>query len=79
MMPNRSPTKVVPAKGSAGLAKAETVHSSLYLHPAVYDALREIAYNERLKIHDLVVEGIDAMLRKRGYPSVAALKGGKGR
>ena len=36
----------------------------------VYEALRQIAFDERAKIHDLVMQGIEAVLRKRGYPSV---------
>jgi hypothetical protein len=54
-------------------------HSSLYLPEPVYEALRKIAFEERLKIHDIVVEGIDAALRRRGYPSVESLKAGKRR
>ena len=30
----------------------------------VYDALRKIAFEERLKIHDVVLEGIDLALRR---------------
>jgi hypothetical protein len=45
----------------------------------LYEALRKIAFEERLKIHDLVLEGIDAALRRRGYPSVEGLKAGKKR
>jgi hypothetical protein len=55
------------------------VHSSLYLPEPVYEALRKIAFDERVKIHDLVLEGIDAALRQRGYPSVENLKAGKKR
>jgi hypothetical protein len=55
------------------------VHSSLYLPEPVYEALRKIAFEERLKIHDIVLEGIDAALRRRGYPSVESLKAGKNR
>jgi hypothetical protein len=55
------------------------VHSSLYLPDAVYEALREIAFHERVKIHDLVMQGIDAVLKKRGYPSIDYLKTGKKR
>ena len=55
------------------------VHSSLYLPEPVYEALRKIAFDERVKIHDLVLEGIDAALRRRGYPSVESLKAGKKR
>ena len=56
-----------------------TVHTSLYLPGPVYEALRKIAYDERIKIHDVVIEGIDAALKRRGYPSVESLKAGKKR
>jgi hypothetical protein len=55
------------------------VHSSLYLPEPVYETLRKIAFEERLKIHDVVLEGIDLALRRRGYPSVESLKAGKKR
>jgi hypothetical protein len=41
------------------------VHTSVYLPDAVYEALREAAFNERRKIHDIVLEGIELALRKR--------------
>jgi hypothetical protein len=65
---------------SAARAEAEqsaVIHSSIYLPEPVYDALRKIAFDERLKIHDLVLEGIDAALRRRRYPSIENLKAGK--
>jgi len=55
------------------------VHSSIYLPEPVYEALRKIAFQERLKIHDIVLEGIEAALRRRGYPSVDSLRGTKRR
>lgn len=51
------------------------VRSSIYLPGRVHDALREIAYRERRKVHDLIMEGIDTTLRRRGYPSVDSLRG----
>jgi hypothetical protein len=51
----------------------------LYLPEAVYEALRETAFKERCKIHDLVMQGIDLALRKRGYPPIEGLKAGKRR
>ena len=45
----------------------------------VYEALGEAAFHERRKIHDLIMEGIDAVLKKRRYPSVEDLKAGKRR
>jgi hypothetical protein len=56
-----------------------TVHTSLYLPRAVHDALRHAAFDERVKIHDIVMEGIEAALRQRGYPSIDRLKSGKRR
>jgi hypothetical protein len=58
------------------LQRRAIVHSSLYLSEPVYEALRKIAFDERIKIHDLAMEGIDAVLRKRGYPSAENLKAG---
>jgi hypothetical protein len=55
------------------------VHTSLYLPEPVYEVLRKIAFEERLKIHDLVLEGIDLALRRRGYASIASLMAGKKR
>jgi hypothetical protein len=37
-------------------------------------SLWKIAFEERIKLHDLVLEGIDAALRRRGYPSVENLR-----
>jgi hypothetical protein len=59
--------------------RPSVVHSSLYLPEPVYEALRKIAFEERLKIHDIVLEGIDLALRRRGYPSVESLRAGKRR
>jgi len=65
------------APAAASAPAKEVIHSSLYLASPVYEALRKIAFEERLKIHDLVVEGIDAVLRRRGYPTVENLKQSK--
>jgi predicted DNA-binding ribbon-helix-helix protein len=46
---------------------------SLYLELPVYDQLREIAHVERTKMHQLVVEGIDLLFRKRGQPPIREL------
>ena len=59
--------------------RSSIVHSSLYLPEPVYEALRKIAFDERAKIHDVVLEGIDLALRRRGYPPVESLKAGKRR
>ena len=37
------------------------------LPEAVYEALRQVAFDERRKIHDLLMEGVELALKKRGY------------
>jgi hypothetical protein len=40
------------------------------LPEAAYEALRQVAFDERRKIHDLLIEGVE----KRGYPPLAEMK-----
>ena len=47
------------------------MHSSVYLGEPVYEALRQVAFNERCKIHDLIMQGVELTLKKRGYPALA--------
>ena len=56
------------AKAGGRPPRRSIVHTSLYLPDAVYEALREVAFKERRKIHDLVLEGIQLALRKRKVP-----------
>jgi hypothetical protein len=67
------------AKRSTPTERQPVIHSSLYLPEPVYEALRKVAFDERIKIHDLAIEGINAVLRRRGLPTVDALKAGKKR
>jgi hypothetical protein len=72
------------SRGATGTTQKQTerpsiVHTSLYLPEPVYEALRKIAFEERVKIHDVVLEGIDLALRRRGYASIDSLKAGKKR
>jgi hypothetical protein len=66
----RSPTPRPRSADKAGgrQPRRGIVHTSLYLPDAVYEALREAAFKERRKIHDLVLEGIQLALRKRNVP-----------
>jgi hypothetical protein len=63
-----------PTKSGRRQPKAGIVHSSVYLSEAVHEALRKIAYEERVKIHDLIMEGVGLTLRKRGYPPIEKLR-----
>ena len=39
-----------------------------------YEAVRQVAFDERRKIHDLLLEGVELALKKRGYPTLADMK-----
>ena len=56
-----------------GTLKQRAHQLSVYLEAPVYDALREIAHVERIKLHPLILEGIDLVLKSRGAPSIKEL------
>jgi hypothetical protein len=69
-----------PAPAPAGRKpRPDIVHTSVYLPQPVYRKLREIAFTTDQKIHDVIMEGIDAALRKYGHPGVAELKHDSGK
>ena len=63
------PTSSGPVRPKARQPRPGIVHTSVYLPEALYEALREAAFRERCKIHDIVLEGIELALRKRGRRS----------
>ena len=54
--------------------EADMFRTSLYLSRAVHDVLREIAFHERKKVHDLFMEGLDHVLAKRRHPSTEEIR-----
>jgi hypothetical protein len=69
-----------PAKPAGRWVRPDIKHTSVYLPEAAYEALRQVAFDERCKIHDLLMEGVELALKKRGYPTIAEMKAkGKGR
>jgi hypothetical protein len=55
--------------------KDATIQQTVYLPPAVHDQLRELAFSERVKMHALIMEGLDAVFRARGLKSIEELTG----
>ena len=55
---------------------AGTFRTSVYFSRAVHDKLRLIAFEERKTVTDLINEGLDEVLRARGYPTTAELRKG---
>ncbi len=52
---------------------------SVYLEPAVHEQLRELAYTERTKIHQLMLEAVDLLFKNRGALSIRQLTAQKGK
>ena len=46
-----------------------------YLPISVYEQLRQLAFEERAKMHDYLMEGLDHVFKVRGLPSIAELTG----
>jgi len=63
-MPKRTKT-LAPARPVGRKPRPGIVHTSLYLPEALYEGLRRAAFEERRKIHDIVLEGIGMAIRKR--------------
>jgi hypothetical protein len=47
---------------------------TVYLPLPVYEQLRRLAFEERVKMHSLLMEGLDRVFRDRGLPSIAELR-----
>jgi hypothetical protein len=69
----------VSSKPAGRRPRPDIIHSTVYLPLPIHEALREAAFHERCKIHDLIMEGIGLALRKRGFPPIEDLKAGKRR
>jgi len=67
----RQPSKLDGESGNRPGVKQHTA----YLAIPVYEQLRRLAFEERAKMHDYLIEGLDLVFRKRGLPGVEELKG----
>ena len=70
--------RIEPAAVPLGLRAQATLKErakqmSVYLEPAVHDQLRDIAYAERAKIHQLMLEALDLLFKQRGALSIRQL------
>ncbi len=70
------PTPPAMPAGKQGTLKERAKQLSVYLDPAVYDQLRDIAYTERTKIHPLMLEALDLLFGNRGARSIRELETG---
>lgn len=47
---------------------------TVYLPVPVHEQLRRLAFEERAKMHDYLLEGLDLVFRKRGLPAIDELE-----
>lgn len=53
---------------------SKTIQQTAYLPRPVHEQLRRLAFDERHKMHDYLMEGLDLVFQKRGLPSLNELK-----
>ena len=68
-----SPAVASPGGATRGTLKQRAKQLSVYLEPPVHDQLRDIAYTERTKIHQLMLEALDLLFKARGALSIDQL------
>ena len=72
------PSNVVPLQSAEPPARPKprpnVQHTSIYVPKLAYRKIRDIANSRDCKPHDVIMEGIDLVLRKYGFPSIAELK-----
>ena len=47
--------------------RPDVQHTSVYIPRAAFGRLREIAFTERCKVHDLIMQGLDRVLAEHGH------------
>lgn len=62
-----------PAPAAAG-RRPDVRQQTVYLPIPVYEQLRRLAFEERVKMHALLMEGLDRVFLDRGLPSIAELR-----
>lgn len=65
--PQAASAAAPPARASTPLTRPDIHKTTLYVPDAVHERLREIAFTERVKVHDLFMEGIDRVIESRGH------------
>ena len=69
-----APVPAPAAPTAAGGARRPAVKQQTdYLPLATYEQLRRLAFEERVKMHQLLMEGLDRVFRARGLPGLREL------
>ncbi len=72
------PTQLRPKAAKAApkrtIANKPIKQQTVYLPIPVYEQLRRLAFDEREKMHTLIMEGLDRVFQDRGLQSLAELE-----
>jgi hypothetical protein len=69
------PPMPVPVAREADGSRPGVKQQTAYLKLPVYEQLRRLAFEERRKMHDYIIEGLDLVFRKRGLPGIEEMEG----
>lgn len=72
------PAAAPPPPAAGGSRRPEVKQQTVYLPLATYEQLRRLAFEERVKMHQLLMEGLDRVFRARGLPGLRELDKPKG-
>jgi hypothetical protein len=69
------PLTSAPAAARHEGRRPEVKQQTVYLPIKVHEQLRRLAFDERARMHDYLLEGLDLVFRARGLRSIAELTG----
>jgi len=64
--PTEEPRPPEAVQGPYRWRRPLTIQQTVHLPPAVHDQLRELAFHERVKMHAILLEGLDRVFKDRG-------------
>ncbi len=71
---NDSQQEVIVSPDALPTSKSSHIHrQTIYLPKPVYEQLRRLAFEERLKMHDYLLKGLDLVFQEKGLPLIADL------
>jgi hypothetical protein len=72
--PTVEPQATAPVAEKPASLRPGVKQQTVYLPLAVYEQLRRVAFDERVKMHQLLLEGLDRVFRHRGLPGLEELR-----
>lgn len=74
LQPAPAPVQEPPSAAVEMPLRRPVKQQTVYLPEPVYEQLRRLAFEERVKMHALLMEGLDRVFRDRGLPGLGDLK-----